>query len=483
MAGLSNAGFETLRFNQIIAELQARAVTIFQDLVPPGEVVDVSDNSTIGRFIGLITPSIADLWQADLELYHSFDINSATGNALDNLAALGGVIRLEASPTIADIYLQGLVGNVVEQGSEVRSNVTNKTYVVSPTITFNTSETLGVIIDVREITLQDNYVVFFTKSSTGVQEVVSYAPNMASTPATIVEALRNEINSSSTDIFAEVVNGTSLKLTVIRDYETFDFNCSSNLVISESIKLGTATGTESGAIEEPPQSIAIIATPTYGWTSVYNPFNAVPGRLRETDEELRERFKRARLDRSINTIESIYSAMQALPGLESVIIYENDTDVTDSNGLPPHSFMVLIVGANPQDIAKGIWENKPAGITSVGNIEEEIVDKFGYVRSIHFARPEQVEVYAEITLTINDMFPADGIDRVKSAVVDYINSRGIGGSVVLSRLYTPINSVPGHQVDDLKIGTSPTSLTTANIDPLYNQTCTATKNNISVIVV
>ena len=54
MAGVTNAGFVPKRFNEIITSLQENAKPIFQDLVQPGEEVDVGDTSTIGRLIGLV---------------------------------------------------------------------------------------------------------------------------------------------------------------------------------------------------------------------------------------------------------------------------------------------------------------------------------------------------------------------------------------------------------------------------------------------
>ena len=58
MAGVTNAGFVPKRFNEIHAGLEAVAKSIFQDLVKPGEEFDTSDTSTLGRFIGLITPAL-----------------------------------------------------------------------------------------------------------------------------------------------------------------------------------------------------------------------------------------------------------------------------------------------------------------------------------------------------------------------------------------------------------------------------------------
>ena len=53
MAGVTNTGFVPKRLGEIITGLKESAVPIFQDLVPPGEAVDTSDTSTIGRLIRL----------------------------------------------------------------------------------------------------------------------------------------------------------------------------------------------------------------------------------------------------------------------------------------------------------------------------------------------------------------------------------------------------------------------------------------------
>ncbi|MGC3003985.1 hypothetical protein ACPF8X_37830, partial [Streptomyces sp. G35A] len=95
MAGLTNNGWETKRLPEILTDLRTRAGVIFQDLLEdPNDVVDTSEDSTIGRFIGLITPAITDLWEAGHGMYTAFDPNSATRIPLDNIVALSGITRL-----------------------------------------------------------------------------------------------------------------------------------------------------------------------------------------------------------------------------------------------------------------------------------------------------------------------------------------------------------------------------------------------------
>lgn len=155
--------------------------------------------------------------------------------------------------------------------------------------------------------------------------------------------------------------------------------------------------------------------------------------------------------------------------MQNVIIYENDTDVVDDKGLPPHSFLVIADGGSPVEIARAIWQNRPTGITSIGNTSVDIVDSFGYTRTINFSRPVEVPVYIQIQLTTNNNFPADGEQKIKQALIEYVNQQKIQSGIVYSRLYTPINSVPGHQVDSLLIGTDPDNLSTQNISLAFDE--------------
>jgi len=63
-----------------------------------------------------------------------------------------------------------------------------------------------------------------------------------------------------------------------------------------------------------------------------------------------------------------------------------------------------------------------------------------------------------VTLNIRAGYPLNGDDLVKQAIVDYANGvlvsgRGFGVSddIIYTELYTPINTVPGHDITDLRI--------------------------------
>jgi len=261
-------------------------------------------------------------------------------------------------------------------------------------------------------------------------------------------------------LIATVV-GTTLEIDLDDIFQVTSFSTSANLGITKVDKIGDLIAQEYGPIEQAPNTITSISTPVLGWDSVNNPISAVAGRYVETDEELRERFRVSKFERASNILEALYSALINLDTVEQVVIYENDTDVTDANGIPAHSFMPIVLGGISTNIAQSIWENKPLGIRSYGNTSVMIYDSQGFPHNIGFERPNPVTIYISLDITTNSEFPQDGEQAIKDAIAVYMEAQfGIGEDVIYSRLYTPINSIPGHQVNSLTIGTSPSPVGT-----------------------
>jgi Uncharacterized homolog of phage Mu protein gp47 len=83
----------------------------------------------------------------------------------------------------------------------------------------------------------------------------------------------------------------------------------------------------------------------------------------------------------------------------------------------------------------------------------------------------------------DEQFPGDGAEQVKQQIISYAsNNIGVGDDVIWSRLFTPINNVPGHQIDSMFIGTSPAPTGTSNIVIDFNQLASFESINISVVV-
>ena len=219
-----------------------------------------------------------------------------------------------------------------------------------------------------------------------------------------------------------------------------------------------ATALEFGPISMLASTITEIDSPVTGWDTVNNTSDANEGTNEESDPDLRARRQRSVARDAQAIIDAIRSAVENIDNVTQAVVLENDTDAEDANGLPAHSFQVVVSGGTNIDVADAIWLKKPAGIQAFGDITVEVIDSQGISHDISFSRPTPVTIYVEVTLTTFPEYPANGDDLIKQAIVDYANgdlvdnrSFGLADNVIYTRLYTPINSVAGHEIDDLQI--------------------------------
>jgi uncharacterized phage protein gp47/JayE len=480
MAGITPEGLVIKRLSEVLADNRAKAVELFQDLVSVGDVVDTSASSALGRLIALAAPGEADLWEAVQEVYSAFDPNSATGIALDNLVALGGITRFSNTYTTTQALFTGNNGTLIPAGSVVSSGTTGQSFNVVASVALSPSLASGVVVAVTTVANNTLYTITYSRLTSST--TVSFTSGPSATAASILSGLKAEIDANHPTLVATVV-GSTLDVRLDDIFQTATFSRSANLGFTKITKLGDLIAQNYGPIEQSPNTITTISTPVLGWDSVTNPISAVAGRFIETDEELRERFRVSKFERASNILEALYSALINLDTVEQVVIYENDTDVTDANGIPAHSFMPIVLGGISTNIAQSIWENKPLGIRSYGNTSVTIYDSQGFPHDIGFERPNPVTIYIDLDITTNSDFPQNGEQAIKDAIAAYMEAQfGIGDDVVYSRLYTPINSVAGHQVNSLTIGTSPSPTGTVNIPIAFNELFSLDPNNIVITV-
>jgi len=478
MAGVTDAGFIIKRLADILADDRALAVQLFQDLTIPGDQVDTSDSAALGRLISLAAPSEADLWEAAQEVYAAFDPNAATGVALDNLVAYAGLTRKEQTFTTSSILVAGDTNTLIPVGQTVSSSFTGEQFTTVGAISLSPSSASGITVSV--VTLANSAAYTISYSNTTSTNTITFTSDASATVAEVLAGLQSVIAGAHPTLTSSVV-GTTLVIDRNDIFQTVNFTTSANLGITKVRTVGEVIAVEAGPSSQPASTIDTILTPMLGWDSVINPIAATSGEDRETDEQLRLRFRNGKFDRATNTIDAIYSALINLDGVTEVTIYENDTSVPDANGVPGHSFLPIVSGGLSTAIANAIWENKPIGILSYGNTTVSISDTQGFPHAISFSRPNPVVIYISMDITTDVNFPANGQDAIKSALVEYFQANfGTGDDVIYSRLYTPINSIAGHEVNSLTIGTSPSPVGVGNIVIGFDEIASLNTANIII---
>ena len=233
-----------------------------------------------------------------------------------------------------------------------------------------------------------------------------------------------------------------------------------------------------------PGDLSIIATPTAGWVSVTNAAAADLGRAVETDAELRARQAQSVANPSQTIIESLQGGLASVPGVSLVKVYQNDTNETDENGLPPHSIEAVVEGGDDYDIAYQINLRKDDGVSTNGTESETVVDTMGQSHTINFSRPTQTPIY--VSMTIKPLVGYKGSDSNKAAVAAYINALGIGedvyaAAIMVAAMQTMTSiSAPEFNITALQLGTSASPSGTADIAIGYRAKATCTADNIVV---
>lgn len=278
-----------------------------------------------------------------------------------------------------------------------------------------------------------------------------------------------------------------------------DVENSVNYSVDKSVTIGadgTATGTATaltkGPINPKNNTVIVIKTPTYGWTNVTNTGVVVVGAEPQTDEELHLEQQRATSNTAYRQIDAIYAGLLNVPGVEFARVYQNTGLTADSRGIDAKSVAAIVVGGTNEDIANSI-ARKSANINSFfGSTEVDVTDIQGHVNKIKFSRPEEVEIDVEVNITITDssQFPAsteDAKNQIKKNIVSYAQynlqaTEGFapGVDVIRTRLYTPVNEVPGFKVNSLKIGKHGQGTSEADIEIAWNEVAIFKESNITV---
>lgn len=260
---------------------------------------------------------------------------------------------------------------------------------------------------------------------------------------------------------------------------------------------GSVTGicSSTGPVDPEVGEINIIQTPLPGggWFGATNTATLVVGTSQESDEELRARQQVSTSLTSYRQIEAIYAAVRNLEGVTYCRAYQNsDTQPADERGIPYKEVGVVVEGGDEQSIAEALFLRFPISVLGYGSITRNCYDTLGTQYAISFSRPVGVPIYVKIVLVLTNRaaYPDNGIDLIKEAIIEYAQYNGAlaigfppGEDIVLSRLYTPINSISGFSVKSLQIGLSDSTLGEVDIPIAWDHVGRFYPENIDITFV
>lgn len=228
---------------------------------------------------------------------------------------------------------------------------------------------------------------------------------------------------------------------------------------------GTATvpavATIAGSVEAASGTLTKIDTPVSGWLTVTNDDDASVGRERESDGQLRARML-STSSAPVGTPEGIATAISEVDGVSYQFVLENRTSSVNGIGMPPHSVFPIVDGGADLAIGEALLRSVAAGIDYTDSTDiptgpnwvSAVVTNPSNMQpvTVWFSRTTPVSAAIVVTIETQSGFPADGAARIKSEIVAFANQWPVGKTLFSSRLYSPANSVPGHEINSLTIG-------------------------------
>src|ERR1051325_3562140 len=313
------------------------------------------------------------------------------------------------------------------------------------------------------------------------------------TPSTISGAILTGVSGTiipSGTRFKSATTGTTWRLD-----QTWTLDSSGSAVV-------TLTSTTVGSVEADVNTLTQIVDTVGGLTSVTNPSPATPGTGIETDSSLRVKRATAVGRPGNNQIDSMLGELFAVSGTRRIRIYENDTNVTDGNGIPPHSIAPIIDGGSDANVALAIYLKKNPGVMlyQAGTPAMVTVTSPVYPankKDIRFSRPIYVDMVIVIQIKNDGSLPSQTTlePLIQQAIIEYAagdlipteygfkpDGFDIGESITYSSLYTPINKVIGSYGNSY-VNSMTLNGSSQNVIIDFNELSRWTTSNITVSIV
>lgn len=480
--GLTSTGPNIKRLDVIIDE-------IHDDLSEKwGVNTRQNPQSFLNVLITDFSDKIAELWEFGEDIYYSQYPMSADGVSLDNAVQFGGITREPAAKSYYPIHCTGIDGTVLDSATKIASLTNPPTNLgISEPKTITRAAFNKAVIKLSAVTIGSPYTVT-------IDGTVYRCESSSTDPETILNAISSAITASG---FTKTVDAENLTLMI----ECDDITSNHAMALSSNLTTETVTtiinfGTEEkGDILLPNGTITRIVSAAAGLQSVTNLCPYIKGNAEQSDTELRQDYADKCFSRSTNMLESIRSAiLKNVQGVDGVAAYQNDTNVTDSAGRPPHSIEVVVAGGDDSSIAQEILDNKAGGISTYGSQSITLAGKNGEDIIIRFNRPEPVYVWYNVVLTLDPEtdLPSNYVSLIRNVITENMDNLGLGSDVKPQQFIKELfDACPGFSYADVMLETSgsgeesarPQSYTKRSVQIAARERAVTTEDMITVSTV
>lgn len=236
-------------------------------------------------------------------------------------------------------------------------------------------------------------------------------------------------------------------------------------------------------------TLTVISTPVTGWSAVNNPLDGRIGQPTDTNETLRLRRAAELAAAGSSTVPGIQANLLQLTDsngnalITAATVNQNEGDVVDANGLPPHSVECIIVApisTTANQIAQGICNAKGGGPASFGTTSGTATDAQGHTYTVKYSVPSNLLVYLIFDLDTDASYAGD--PAFAAAVALAMSAQVAPGDSVLAWACEKAAAQPGvTNLHSVKLGFAPSPTLSADLTVTTRQWAIFDSTRISVV--
>lgn len=214
-----------------------------------------------------------------------------------------------------------------------------------------------------------------------------------------------------------------------------------------------------------PNTIMNAEQSTDGFYAVTNPNGASGGTERESDHEYQLRIVSNRQHPNNSSKSGVETAVLNVEGVKNVRLINNKELTTDEFGNPPKSIHLYVIGGDDQDVADAYFGAFHSLAKTVGTISKTSVDVGDKPQTIYFDRATTVPVYINLAITADaNTFDIDnGVNNIKTNIINYFDTLNMGDPVYYSQIFGPIYAVSGIKNVVVTLGVSTDNMAAADV--------------------
>lgn len=388
--GLTGGGFMLPPLDDLVQETKKTFKSAF------GEDFNTGSNSVADKLIQIFNEREYQLWLLMATVYYAQTYQGAEGIYLDDLLGKRGIYRLGKTRST------GTVALTVDATVPYNTLYTAASYTIDNDFQLSSDTQVAGNIIAQVIRGTDLAVGTYRLQIQNItdQSVQVYTHNLTSTtgPALIqfFSAMKNFIvdNTILSNQDRILIDSDEGAIYIGYDTEKNMIGLSSRVDFRTNPSVGQRTismdvrSTDPGYITRDAGSIQSINPTPPGFVNITNLVAFTDGSDVESDNEYRIRALTS-VNEGRATRPAILTALSTkVEGIEKVRIFNNNTDKTNSLGIPKYSFMVVCYGGNTAEISRVIYDYQAASNNTYGTTFYDITTEDDQVERIWHTKAE-----------------------------------------------------------------------------------------------